>query len=194
MKLTPKQQRFVDEYLIDLNATQAAIRAGYSQKTANKQGPRLLVNVGVAEAIAAGQAKREQRTRVDADWVLKRLETESEADLADLYDDKGALKPVREWPMVWRKGLVAGVETKQEFEEVDGKHVPVGLVHKVKLSERIRRVELIGKHVTVGAFAERHEHTGKDGGPILTEELGDTERARRIAFLLQKGLKPETVQ
>ena len=59
--LTPRQERFVAEYLIDLNATQAAIRAGYSAKTAEVQGPRLLGNVRVAAAIADGQAKRAER-------------------------------------------------------------------------------------------------------------------------------------
>lgn len=164
--ITPKQQRFVDEYLIDLNATQAAIRAGYSAKTANQQGPRLLVNAGIATAISAGGSKRLERTQIDADWVLRRLELEAEADLADLYDEKGALKPVRDWPMVWRKGLVAGVETEQSFENVDGQKQLAGLVHKVKLSDRIRRLELIGKHVAIGAFAERHEHSGPNGAPI----------------------------
>ncbi|WP_375183503.1 terminase small subunit, partial [Marinobacter sp.] len=70
--LTPRQQRFVDEYLIDLNATQAATRAGYSAKTAASQGERLLRNVDVAAAIAAAKKARTERTEVDADYVLKR--------------------------------------------------------------------------------------------------------------------------
>jgi Phage terminase, small subunit len=187
-KLTPKQQRFVDEYLVDLNATQAAIRAGYAPKSAFVQGSRLLSLAKVAEAVSKGQAKRQERTQIDADWVLQRLAVEADADLADLYDDKGSLKPVSEWPMIWRKGLVAGIETKQEFEEVDGRNVPAGLVHKVKLSDRIRRLELIGKHVAVGAFAEKHEHTGKDGGPIEVKDVSDEEVARRMAFTLAKGM------
>lgn len=73
MALTDKQQRFVEEYLIDLNATQAAIRAGYSAKTANEQGARLLVNVSVAEAIEAAQAARSERVELTQDWVLDRL-------------------------------------------------------------------------------------------------------------------------
>lgn len=70
MPLTPKQQCFVDEYLIDLNATQAAIRAGYSARTANEQGARLLANASVAAAIQAGQAERSERTQITADQVL----------------------------------------------------------------------------------------------------------------------------
>ena len=69
-KLTAKQERFVAEYLIDLNATQAAIRAGYSEKTARSQGQRMLTNVDVANAIAAGQAERSERTEITQDYVL----------------------------------------------------------------------------------------------------------------------------
>lgn len=69
-KLTAKQQRFVDEYLIDLNATQAAIRAGYSVKTANEQAARLLANVSVQETVQQRMADRQKRTEVDQDYVL----------------------------------------------------------------------------------------------------------------------------
>lgn len=190
MSLTPKQQRFVDEYLVDLNATQAAIRAGYSKKTARAIGAENLTKPDIAQAISEGQAKRAERTKVDADWVLQRLAIEADADLADLYAPTGALKPISEWPMIWRKGLVAGIETQQEFEIVDGEKKPAGVVHKVKISDRIKRLELIGKHIAVGAFAEKHEHTGKDGGPIEVKDVSESELARRMAFTLAKGLQP----
>ena len=70
-KLTAKQQRFVEEYLIDLNATQAAIRAGYSPKTANEQGARLLANASVQEAIAKAMAERSRRTGISQDRVIQ---------------------------------------------------------------------------------------------------------------------------
>lgn len=73
MSLTDKQQRFVAEYLIDLNATQAAIRAGYSEKTAPAQASRLLINVNVAAAIQAAIKQRSERTQVDADYVLRTI-------------------------------------------------------------------------------------------------------------------------
>ncbi len=73
MSLTDKQTRFVQEFLLDLNATQAAIRAGYSAKTANEQAARLLANVSVAEAVRQAQAARSERTLMKADWVLERL-------------------------------------------------------------------------------------------------------------------------
>ncbi|WP_309086407.1 terminase small subunit [Chelativorans sp.] len=165
MTLTDKQRRFVDEYLIDLNATQAAIRAGYSPRTANEQGARLLAKASVSAAVAEGQAARSERTRIDADWVLRRLAEEADADLADLYDEHGALKPVRDWPPVWRKGLVAGVDV----EEIRSEGAVVGLVRKIKLSDRVKRIELIGKHVEVQAFREQLGHSGPNGGPIEHE-------------------------
>lgn len=152
--MTPKQQRFVDEYLIDLNATQAAIRAGYSAKDADVQGPRLLGNVGIAAAVAKAKAERAEHTGIDAKWVLKRLAAEAEADMADLYDENHNLLPVRDWPLIWRQGLVAGVETVRE----KGADDEMSSVDKIKISDRIKRIELIGKHVDVSAFAERVMH------------------------------------
>jgi len=69
--MTPKQTLFVKEYLVDLNATQAAIRAGYSAKTAEQQGSRLLRNAQVAAAVESGQAERAERVEVKADDVLR---------------------------------------------------------------------------------------------------------------------------
>ncbi len=76
-KLTPRQARFVDEYLIDLNATQAAIRAGYSAKNADKIGPRLVGESRVSAAIAEAQAKRSERITVSQDDVVKGLHAEA---------------------------------------------------------------------------------------------------------------------
>jgi phage terminase small subunit len=78
MMLTPKQQRFVQEYLVDLNATAAARRAGYSEQTAEQQGYRLLRNVQVAAAVEAAQKARADRVEVTQDYVLRRLVREAE--------------------------------------------------------------------------------------------------------------------
>jgi len=156
MALNAKQERFVEEYLVDLNATQAAIRAGYSEKTAYSMGQRLLKHVEVEKMLAEAQAKRSERVQVDADWVLTRLAAEATADLADILDDAGAIKPVSDWPVIWRQGLVAGFEVQEN--EVDG--VKMGQTVKVKLSDRIKRIELIGKHVNVQAFRDQVHQTG----------------------------------
>lgn len=157
--LTPKQATFVREYLLDLNGKQAAIRAGYSAKTAEVQASKLLSNPKVAAEVALLQEARAERTQVDADWVLRRLADEAEADVADLYDENGHLLPVKDWPLIWRKGLVAGIETLREKVGEDEKGEPeFATVQKIKLSDRIKRVELIGRHVDVQAFKDRVDH------------------------------------
>jgi len=161
VSLTAQQLRFVEEYLKDLNGKQAAIRAGYSPKSAEACASRLLSKAKVKAEIEKLQAARSKRTEIDTDWVLKRLAAEAEADIADLYDsDTGALLPVHEWPEIWRKGLVAGVDVVEEFETVDGKKERVGTVRKLRLSDRIKRIELIGKHVSIQAFREQVHGTG----------------------------------
>lgn len=80
-KLTPKQERFVDEYLIDLNATAAAKRAGYSEKTANEIGTQNLVKLSIQEAIAERQKDRQERTEITQDWVVKNLKKIAERSM-----------------------------------------------------------------------------------------------------------------
>lgn len=84
--LTPKQERFVAEYLVDLNATQAAIRAGYSPRTANEQATRLLANVSIQNAVQAAKKERIDRTKIDQDYVLAKLKEIAEMDAADYQD------------------------------------------------------------------------------------------------------------
>lgn len=79
--LTPKQERFVEEYLIDLNATQAAIRAGYSKKTAQEQSSRLLSNVMVQDAVSEAKKERSARTQIEADRVVQELAKIGFADI-----------------------------------------------------------------------------------------------------------------
>jgi phage terminase small subunit len=156
-KLTHKQELFCREYLVDLNASGAAERAGYSSPASSAR--HLMAHPDVLARIDRRIEERNQRVGVDADWVLKRLAEEVDADLVELFDADGSVKPIQQWPEVWRRGLVAGIDV---FER-DG-----SVTTKIKLSDRIKRLELIGRHVGVGAFKDRLEHTGKDGGPIET--------------------------
>lgn len=180
-KLTAKQSAFVDEYLVDLNATQAAIRAGYSEKTANREGTRLLSNVVIANAIAEAQKTRSERTQIDADWVLTRLAAEADADVADIHNEDGSIKSVHDWPLIWRQGLVSGMDV----DEIKIDSVPIGSTKKIKISDRVKRLELIGKHVNVGAFSVNHKHTGSVElthtiGGLLNAIDGDTEGLRGV--------------
>ena len=156
--LTPKQQRFVEEYLIDLNATQAAIRAGYSEKTAKSIGQENLTKPDIQKAIEEAQNKRQEQTQIDAAYVLKRLVEIDQMDVLDIMDDDGNVKPLRDWPKIWRQ-YISNIET---ISMDDGE----GWLKKIKWPDKVKNLELLGKHVSVGAFKDKIEHTGPNGGPI----------------------------
>lgn len=169
--LTARQSRFVDEYLIDLNATQAAIRAGYSAKTAESQGARLLRNAKVAAAIQEWMNRRSERTQVDADYVLNRLVEIDQMDVLDILADDGSLRPIQEWPSTWRRYL-SGMDVSELWEWQGDERKQVGLLKKIKWPDKVKNLELLGKHVDVQAWREQHGHGNPKGGPI--EVLGIT--------------------
>jgi phage terminase small subunit len=131
VKLTDKQEAFIREYMVDLNATQAAIRAGYSEKTATEQGSRLLTNVKVLARIEELKNKRAEKLEVDAEWVLKRL--------MQISDRCMTAEPV----------LAFNYETK-ELEETGE--------YKFDSTGANKSTELIGKHL--GMFKDKVEHSG----------------------------------
>jgi len=172
---TEKQEAFAQAILIEDNASDA-YRASYdaenmSLETINREATRLIQNPTVATRIAELKAAREEKTGIDAEWLLKRLAEEAQADAADLYEENGTLKPIHKWPKIWRTGLVAGIDTTQEYETIDGKKERVGSVTKIKVSDRVKRLELIGKHVDVQAFLERTKNTVAVTFPGLMQEL-----------------------
>lgn len=184
--LNPRQLRFVDEYLVDLNGTRAAIRAGYSTRGADVAGVRLLANARVTALLTERMRARSEKTAIDAEWVLRRLAIEADADIADIYDEQGNLKHPSAWPEVWRRGLVVGVETFQvpTGKDEDGKPV-YAPVRKVRLTDRIKQVELIGKHIGVNAFREQLGISNPAGGPVdvnMTVELpAITQALKRVS-------------
>lgn len=161
--------RFIAEYLRTNNATKAAIAAGYSEKTARQQGSRLLSNVDIQSEIKAQRKEMVAAAKVDAQDVLSRLKDEVEADIADLFDDNGKLLPVWEWPLVWRQGLISGIDVEELWEGRGEDRTQIGLLRKVKISDRLKRLELIGKHIGVQAFKERVEvDTTEDLAALLS--------------------------
>lgn len=161
--MTAKKWRFVEEYIKDLNATQAAIRAGYSARTAASQGERLLRDVDVSAAIHAALAERSKRVEVDADYVLKRLAEIDKMDAADILKDDGSIKPVQDWPPIWRQ-MISGLEMTELFEGRGDQREMVGILKKIKWPDKVKNLELIGRHVGVQAFKDRVEHSGSIKG------------------------------
>jgi phage terminase small subunit len=174
-ELTAKQQAFVNEYIIDFNATQAAIRASYSENTAGKIGFENLQKPEIQKAIAQAIEDRSKRTKIDADYVLKRLGQIDEMDCADILNDDGSLKMVRDWPKIWRQ-MISGIDVT----EMSGEGGAIVAVKKIKWPDKVKNLELIGKHVDVSAF---REHVGLSGQieTKVTKDLTDEELAAAMA-------------
>lgn len=139
--MSPKQQRFIDEYLIDLNATQAAIRAGYSAKTAAAQASRLLTNVNIAKAISERQAERSIKTRMTAEQVLDAIAEIAQADIRGMFSPDGRLLLPEEWDDA-TAAAVAGLDvvTVNKGEGV------VEYVAKIKRADRLRALDMLARH------------------------------------------------
>jgi len=165
--LKGKQARFVEEYLKDLNATQAAIRAEYSVKTAYSQGQRLLTNVEVQKAIEEATKARSERTKIDSDYVLHRLAEIDRMDVLDILHDDGSLRAVRDWPPIWRQ-YIGGMDVLTSITRVNDETEIENILKKIKWPDKLKNLDLIGKHVNVQAWRERQELTGLNGGPIET--------------------------
>lgn len=191
MALTPRQDAFVREYLIDLNATQAAIRAGYSAKTAKVQGARLLTNVDIADAIVAGQSTRSERTEITADRVLRELGIIGFSDVRNFaVDDKGTLTLVADAPdEAWR--AVSSVKHKiRTFTDRDG-NAETNREIEFRLWDKPTALEKIAKHIRFYP-PEQMEVTGKDGGPVRVagadvDDLTDEQLAALAAQLAAKA-------
>ncbi|WP_218966792.1 terminase small subunit [Snodgrassella alvi] len=154
--LTDKQQRFVEEYLIDFNATQAAIRAGYSQKTAGSVGHENLRKPEIVAALNKAKQARCERTQIDADYVLSRLVEIDQMDVADILNADGSVLPISQWPKVWRITL-SGMDVLTMMDKEDGQSI----LKKIKWPDKVKNLELLGKHVTVQAFNEKTSVSGE---------------------------------
>lgn len=155
MALTDKQEMFCREYLIDLNATQAAIRAGYSVKTSNRIAAQNLSKVDIQNRIAELKAKRNEDVGIDADYVLRRLVEIDQMDVLDILNDDGSLKQISLWPKAWRTTLT-GLDistTILNFNEETAETI----LKKIKWPDKVKNLELLGKHVRVQAFKEQIE-------------------------------------
>lgn len=138
-KLTEKQQRFVDEYLIDLNATQASIRAGYSVKTANEQGSQNLAKLSIQQAIAEQMAERSKRTGINQDRVVLELAKIAFVKMTDIVDGQGRIKLDASADDL---ACIESVKYK-ESESDTGSSVE----REVKIASKLKALELLGKHL-----------------------------------------------
>lgn len=143
-KLTDRQQRFVDEYLVDLNGKQAAIRTGYSEATAEQQASRLLSYVKVQEAIQKAQNKRSERTQITQDTILNRLLENIEISMGK------------------RATIITNIRKNGDTGELVGDDVMQFVYEPASANKAL---ELLGKHL--GMFKDRLDVTTA-GNPLPT--------------------------
>jgi phage terminase small subunit len=142
-KLTLKQERFVAEYLVDLNATQAAIRAGYSAKTADTQSSQLLVKTQVADAIARKKSAQLQKCDLTAVRVLEEIRRLAFADLRGLFDEQGNLRPIHSLSDEQAASIASLEVIKRNVTAGDG---TVDTIHKLKVWDKTKALEMLAKH------------------------------------------------
>lgn len=146
--MTKKQKRFIEEYLIDLNATQAAIRAGYSPDTAKSIGSENLTKPDIQARIAKAMAERSRRTGVNADRVVMELAKIAFVNASDVIDAETAtLKPDA---APEDTAAVQSVKVKTFGED--------GLEREIKMADKLKALELLGKHL--GIFKDKVELSG----------------------------------
>lgn len=175
--LSLKILRFIDEYLIDLNATQAAIRAGYSAKTAQEQGARLLSNVMVQAVLTERIQARQQRTEITQDRVLNEL-----ANIAF-----GNTRNVMTWGP---RGV--SLKDSKELSPEDAAIVAeasettnaAGGSLKLKTHDKVKALHLVGLHL--GMFVEKKEHSGPNGGPIPMTSVTPEQLAEAVLSVRAK--------
>lgn len=146
--LTPKQQRFVEEYLVDLNATQAAIRAGYSAKTAEWIGPQLLGKTHVAAAVQAGRSALSARTEITQDRVLLEYARLAFLDPRKLFDNTGAPLPIQQLDDDTAAAII-GLDVVQ----VGNSETGIGDVLKYKLADKKGALDSVARHL--GMFNDK---------------------------------------
>jgi phage terminase small subunit len=153
--VTPKQQRFVAEYLVDLNAAAAAVRAGYSKRSAMQLGSRLLQDRAVSAAISKGKASQLKAAGLSAEKVLEAIRRPIEADIRKMFDEDGNVRPLHELGPE-EASLIIGHEVIIKNAKAGDKHTDEVL--RVRLVDRAKYVEMAAKHFAL--LTERVEHTG----------------------------------
>lgn len=143
-KLTDKQRRFCEEYVIDLNGTQAAIRAGYSESGARVEGVRLLSNANVKYYVDELQREKLSGTKITANMVIEELGKIAFSDLRELMTPDNALMDIRQLD-----DKTAGAVASVEVDEMKMDGMVIGNTKKVKLWDKLRALDMLGKHFGV---------------------------------------------
>ncbi|MCB1725763.1 MAG: terminase small subunit [Chromatiales bacterium] len=165
--LSKLRQRFGDEYLLDLNAAGAWVRAGGSKNGAKQSAHNALSDPALQAYLQERMRQRSKRTEIKQDRVLKEIATLAFFDARSLFDEQGRLLPPHQWPDEVA-AAVAGIDVSTK--QVPGTD-PVEIDHivKIRLWDKGRQIELAGRHLKL--FTDKTELTGANNGPVQVQEI-----------------------
>lgn len=173
-ELSPKQLRFCEEYLVDLNATQAAIRAGYSKKTACEQGSRLLAKVKVQAAIRERKKELQEKTDITQERVLREYAKIAFFDPRKLFHDNGQPKDITVLDDD-TAGALAGLDVLEEYEGSGRDREFVGYTKKYKIADKLRALDALGKHLGLFGEHKTDDESGAAGVIVIGEAMPEPE-------------------
>ncbi|WP_431129727.1 terminase small subunit [Flagellimonas flava] len=144
--LTDKQRKFCEEYMVDLNATQAAIRAGYSEKTAREQASQNLSKLNIQNYIHELQKDIRERNKITVDGVVKSIADIATFDIAQCYNEDGSLKPIHDIPIEIRTSI-SGIKTYEEFIGKGKERERIGDIKELKIINKLDALEKLMRHL-----------------------------------------------
>lgn len=193
--LTPQQQEFCQEVALNGGNKSEAYRKAYPKSlkwkdnAVNTQASILNANSKVQVRIKELQdkiaAKAEKKFDINAEYILRRLHEVDVMDVADILYPDGAIKPILEWPPVWRQNI-SSIEVSELTAGKDDQKTLIGVLKKIKWPDKTRNRELLGKHVSVNAFRDQIGLSDPKGNPVtvITTEMPATEAANLYKELL----------
>lgn len=181
-KLTPLEESLCQAYLVSKDKSDALRNSkyktdGWKMETINRQAKKLFDKPKISARVAELLEARSERVNYKADDLLKDLLAVKEMDVVDILTDKGGIKPIGEWPKVWRQ-MIGGIDVT----EIGDKENAVGLLSKIKIPDKVKNLELIGRHVDVQAWKDRIETEDvTDYAKLLESRARAAERLRNGA-------------
>jgi phage terminase small subunit len=161
-----REEKFCQAYVVDLNGTSAVIAAGYTdnRESARAMAPLILAKVSVQQRIEELSRQQCKNLEITTEWTLGQMRKLAGFDATRLFNEDGNMIAIDQWPADVR-AAVAGIEFEEVYEGRGEERVHVGRIHKIKLVDKTKALEMLGKYQKL--FSDRVELTGPDGAPLV---------------------------
>ena len=187
LPITARQARFIEEYVIDCDATNSAIRAGFSERTSDSIGHQLLGKPLIADAIAPARAKLARKADVTAERVIAEFAAIAFLNPADYYDEDGNLLPIREMPEAARRAIT-GIDVEEIFAGRGEERRQIGVLRKIRFAQKQPALDSLAKHL--GLFQDGAPPTSRTLTFGQINEIISDEDAKRVMLSLASRMLP----